>query len=137
VTVSPVADNTAVVRSEEPLSALRDDFQRSLSIPPEEHDAQTDPKRVDDSPQIDSPNLEDRSRPVDPNALHVKQDKLDAATVPVTTSPPKEQPPTDLLDKDDTLAQSQSESGDDEDMEIDIKGVYYQGEDGELTPVVW
>jgi hypothetical protein len=67
----------------------------------------------------------------------IPQDKLDAATVPVTTSPPKEQPPTDLLDKDDTLAQSQSESGDDEDMEIDIKGVYYQGEDGELTPVVW
>lgn len=45
------------------------------------------------------------------------------------------QPPTDLLDKDDTPAES--ENDDDEDMENDIKGVYYQGEDGELTPVVW
>lgn len=44
-------------------------------------------------------------------------------------------PSSDPLDEDDTLVES--ENDDDEDIDNGIKGVYYEAEDGELTPVVW
>lgn len=129
---------TVVVRSEEPLSALRDDFQRSLSVPPEDHVPQTEnPNREKHYPQTDRPDFEDRSRPVDPNAIPVKQDEPNPKAAPVQKDEPKQQPRTDLLDEDATLVENENDDDDDEDMENDIKGVYYQGEDGELTPVVW
>jgi hypothetical protein len=126
---------TAVVRSEEPLSALRDDFQRSLSIPPDEHDSRTEnPDGEEHDPQTDSPEP-DHSRPIDSYINPVKQDRFDAGAVPVQTDEPKEQSSSDPLDEDDTLVES--ENDDDEDIDNGIKGVYYEAEDGELTPVVW